>query len=71
MAGRIKNKGRFYMLLPRALDPVEAGRDTPLPLEPTKTSGFEDPPPDDCCRWNQRPRLLPRQQSGPVHRGFR
>ena len=59
MAGRIKNTGRFYMLLPRALDPVEAGRDTPLPLEPTKTSGFaglnfgspeaapaEDPPPD-------------------------
>jgi membrane-bound lytic murein transglycosylase A len=33
MAGRIKNAGRFFMLLPRALDPVEAGRDTPLPLE--------------------------------------
>jgi membrane-bound lytic murein transglycosylase A len=33
MAGRIKNSGRFFMLLPRALDPVEAGRDMPLPLE--------------------------------------
>jgi membrane-bound lytic murein transglycosylase A len=32
-AGRIKNAGDFYMLLPRALDPVEAGRDTPLPPE--------------------------------------
>lgn len=33
MAGRIKNPGRFFMLLPRALDPVEAGRDMPLPPE--------------------------------------
>ncbi len=61
MAGRIKNSGRFYMLLPRALDPVEAGRDTPLPLEPTKATdsagltvggseappAAEDPSPDE------------------------
>jgi membrane-bound lytic murein transglycosylase A len=33
MAGRIKNPGRFFMLLPRALDPIEAGRETPLPLD--------------------------------------
>ena len=33
IAGRIKNPGDFVMLLPRELDPVEAGRDTPLPLE--------------------------------------
>jgi membrane-bound lytic murein transglycosylase A len=32
MAGRIRNAGTFVMLLPRALDPVEAGRDTPMPL---------------------------------------
>lgn len=39
MAGRIKNTGRFFMLLPRGLDPVEAGRDTPLPLaRPSATS---------------------------------
>jgi membrane-bound lytic murein transglycosylase A len=39
MAGRIKNAGRFFMLLPRGLDPVEAGRDTPLPLaRPSATS---------------------------------
>jgi membrane-bound lytic murein transglycosylase A len=31
IAGRIKNPGRFVMLLPRALDPVEAGRNMPLP----------------------------------------
>jgi membrane-bound lytic murein transglycosylase A len=40
IAGRVKNSGRFVMLLPRALDPVEAGRDTPLPLERPSTSGF-------------------------------
>jgi membrane-bound lytic murein transglycosylase A len=32
MAGRIRNPGTFVLLLPRVLDPVEAGRDTPLPL---------------------------------------
>ena len=39
MAGRIKNAGRFFMLLPRGLDPVEAGYDTPLPeARPSATS---------------------------------
>jgi membrane-bound lytic murein transglycosylase A len=33
IAGRIKNAGDFVMLLPRALDPVEAGRNMPLPPE--------------------------------------
>jgi membrane-bound lytic murein transglycosylase A len=32
IAGRIKNAGRFVMLLPRTLDPVEAGRSMPLPV---------------------------------------
>jgi membrane-bound lytic murein transglycosylase A len=38
MAGRIKNSGDFIMLLPRNLDPVEAGSDTPLP--PERPSSF-------------------------------
>jgi membrane-bound lytic murein transglycosylase A len=33
IAGRIKNAGDFVMLIPRQLDPVEAGRDMPLPPE--------------------------------------
>src|SRR3984885_9580219 len=33
IAGRIKNTGDFMMLIPRELDPVEVGRDTPLPPE--------------------------------------
>jgi peptidoglycan lytic transglycosylase A len=32
IAGRIRHPGRFVMLLPRALDMVEAGRQTPLPV---------------------------------------
>jgi membrane-bound lytic murein transglycosylase A len=48
MAGRIKNPGDFVMLMPRALDPVEAGRDTPLPPERPTSFGvssttMEDP----------------------------
>jgi len=31
IAGRIKNPARFVMLMPRPLDPVEAGRQMPLP----------------------------------------
>src|SRR5215210_3927910 len=31
IAGRIKNPARFVMLMPRALDPLEAGRAMPLP----------------------------------------
>jgi len=33
MAGRVRNSGQFVMLLPRELDPVEAGRGVPLPPE--------------------------------------
>ena len=31
IAGRIKHPAQFVMLMPRALDPVEAGRKMPLP----------------------------------------
>jgi membrane-bound lytic murein transglycosylase A len=49
IAGRIKNAGEFTMLIPRELDPVAAGRDTPLPPErPSRfslnvTTTMEDP----------------------------
>jgi membrane-bound lytic murein transglycosylase A len=32
IAGRIKNPARFVMLMPRALDPLEAGKAMPLPV---------------------------------------
>ena len=40
IAGRIKNAGQFVMLIPRELDPVGAGRDTPLPPERPSTFSF-------------------------------
>ena len=47
IAGRIKNPGDFVMLLPRELDPVEAGRDTPLPPERPGAFSFNLPTMDD------------------------
>jgi len=43
IAGRIKNPGRFVMLLPRGLDPVEAGRNMPLPLARPKPIKVAEP----------------------------
>jgi membrane-bound lytic murein transglycosylase A len=42
IAGRIKNSAQFVMLLPRALDPVVAGRNTPLPPERPTPSFFAE-----------------------------
>jgi len=46
IAGRIKNTGRFVMLLPRALDPVLAGRDMPLPAARPKVVKVAEPEAD-------------------------
>ena len=48
IAGRIKNSGEFVMLIPRELDPVQAGQDMPLPMaRPSAfglgSSSMEDP----------------------------
>jgi membrane-bound lytic murein transglycosylase A len=46
IAGRIKYPGRFVMLLPRQLDPVEAGFNTPLPPgRSTDATGSDVPDP--------------------------
>jgi membrane-bound lytic murein transglycosylase A len=47
IAGRIKNAGDFVLLLPRELDPVEAGRDTPLPPERPSAFSFNAETMDD------------------------
>ncbi len=67
MAGRIKTPGRFFMLLPRALDPVEAGHDMPLPEErpsPTDVAGLgvtsvDDPPGEDTPMPEEKPATDP------------
>src|SRR3954466_955953 len=44
VAGRIRQQGRFTMLVPRELDLIEARRDTPLPLpKPVEESPKEAP----------------------------
>ena len=57
VAGRVRHAGAFVMLVPRALDPVEANRDVPLPPERPSAFGLsfgggttmEDPTaPDDA-----------------------
>jgi membrane-bound lytic murein transglycosylase A len=47
IAGRIKDPGKFVMLLPRELDPVAAGRDMPLPPERPSAFSVNLTPMDD------------------------
>ena len=47
IAGRIKNPGEFVMLIPRQLDPVEAGEDMPLPMARPSTPGVSFSSMDD------------------------
>jgi membrane-bound lytic murein transglycosylase A len=47
IAGRIKNPGEFVMLIPRQLDPVEAGEDMPLPMARPSTLGVSFSSMDD------------------------
>jgi membrane-bound lytic murein transglycosylase A len=42
IAGRIRHRGRFAMLLPRDLDMMAAGTQVPLPVPKPKISGGED-----------------------------
>jgi membrane-bound lytic murein transglycosylase A len=71
IAGRIKNPGTFAMLLPRELDPVTAGRDTPLPPERPSAFGFsvgtmEDPTAvDSAADEAAAPVLEPKPASAP------
>ena len=70
IAGRIKNAGAFVMLIPRQLDPVAAGLDTPLPPErPSASSSLSlttmadptavDPTADDPPASEAKPPLMP------------
>src|SRR5205085_8580857 len=43
IAGRVKNPARFVMLMPRALDPLEAGKAMPLPQPRPKSAPRAEP----------------------------
>jgi membrane-bound lytic murein transglycosylase A len=64
MAGRIRNPGRFVMLIPRQLDPVEAGRSMPLPPErpsavSADTGTMTDPTAEDVPLPAAKPAIGP------------
>jgi membrane-bound lytic murein transglycosylase A len=71
MAGRIKNLGQFVMLIPRELDPVEAGQNVPLP--PDRRSSLAqlgggnmiDPTAEDVPLPEPRPATAPAAASMP------
>jgi membrane-bound lytic murein transglycosylase A len=70
-AGRIKNPGDFFMLLPRSLDPVEAGRDMPLPPERPgpfsfATGTMEDPTVPDSTTAQDIPLPEPKPDIAPT-----
>jgi len=72
MAGRIKNPGDFVMLMPRELDPIEAGRDTPLPPERPSTfslsigSTMEDPTAEDAPGPEPKPAVATPKLAAPA-----
>ncbi len=65
IAGRIRNPGQFVMLLPRALDPVEAGRNMPLPQQRPSSfaqlsvDGMVDPTAEEVPLPEAKPATLP------------
>jgi membrane-bound lytic murein transglycosylase A len=70
IAGRIKNSGEFVMLIPRELDPVQAGEDMPLPMARPSAFGFSasstedptavDPTVDGVPLPEEKPASVPR-----------
>jgi membrane-bound lytic murein transglycosylase A len=54
IAGRIRHPGRFVMLLPRALDMVEAGRQTPLPVAKPRIPDLEAKKDPDKSKFESR-----------------
>jgi peptidoglycan lytic transglycosylase A len=71
MAGRIKNPGDFLMLLPRELDPVEAGRDMPLPAERPNAfslslTTMDDPTAEDVPLPEPKPAIAPEPKPKPA-----
>jgi len=64
MAGRIKNPGRFVMLVPRELDPVESGKSMRLPPERRRYAHLHagsmiDPTAEDVPLPEPRPAIAP------------
>jgi membrane-bound lytic murein transglycosylase A len=59
IAGRIKNPARFVMLMPRALDPLEAGRQMPVPEPRPKDMPARAPDPPQAAAPSGNPLAEP------------
>jgi membrane-bound lytic murein transglycosylase A len=74
MAGRIRHPGQFVMLLPRALDPVEAARNVPLPPErggyfaQFSVGSMIDPTAEDVPLPESKPVIAPESKPKPKAR---
>src|SRR3954470_18861976 len=67
IAGRVKNPARFVMLMPRALDPVDAGRAMPLPMaRPVSAPKSNEPKAETPQAANQVPLPPDKPLAGPV-----
>ena len=70
VAGRIRQPGRFAMLLPRELDPAAAGARMPLPpVKPAPAAVAVPPlPPAKAPAAERPPPALPRLAAPPIGR---
>jgi membrane-bound lytic murein transglycosylase A len=68
IAGRIKNPAQFVMLMPRALDPVEAGRQMPLPEPRPKDAPPQKDAPASAAPQAEVPPGKPHAEPTPLPR---
>ena len=69
IAGRIKHRGRFSMLVPRELDLAAAASELPLPVPKPKIAESEGDKPDDKGKESKGKEIAQRDDKGQNDRG--
>jgi 3D (Asp-Asp-Asp) domain-containing protein len=69
IAGRIKHRGRFSMLVPRELDLAAAASELPLPVPKPKIAESEGDKPDDKGKESKGQEIAQRDDKGKDDRG--
>ena len=69
IAGRIKHRGRFSMLVPRELDSAAAASELPLPVPKPKIVESEGDKPDDKGKESKGKEIAQRDDKGKDDRG--
>jgi membrane-bound lytic murein transglycosylase A len=69
IAGRIKHRGRFSMLVPRELDLAAAASELPLPVPKPKIAESEGDKPDDKGKESKGKEIAQRDDKGKDDRG--